>query len=371
MSNDSTRWLGRAIAAQRSEIERRWLDHVRRELGRRSGVALTQLRDGIPDYLEALAAVLDDETHPIDIRAGRAWAEIAREHGVTRVRNGFDISQLVREFIVLRHVIREVVVEQGPAPEGTEAALADLLDAAITSSVQSYVDARDYEARRRQAENIGFLTHELRTPVATALLAVEQLRRQSPNADPRALDRLERSLENLDQLVGSVLLTGKLEAGKAAAQPVPIRLEQVVEGAVEGARQVAEEKGLAFHLSYDPDLVARVDPALTRSALQNLADNAAKYTDGGEIDIAISAHEGTLEIDVRDTCNGLSPEELNTIFDPFQRGRTVQAGTGLGLAIARRAVEAQGGSIAAESSGTSGCHFQIRLPGVVVPDQSA
>ncbi len=362
MPNDSMRWLGRAISAKRSEIERRWLERVQREVGRRSGVALTQLRDGIPDYLAALVAVLNDGAAPFDTRAGRAWAEIAREHGVTRVRIGFDISQLVREFMVLRQAIREVVVEQGPPPPGIEAALADLLDAAIMASVQSYVDARDYEARRRQAENIGFLTHELRNPLATALLTAGQLRDRVSDAESRMMDRLERSLRDLDQLTRSVLLTEKLEAGKLEAHPARIRLGEIVESAVESARRAAEEKGLAFHLAHDPALLVHVDPALTRSALQNLADNASKYTEEGEVDIEISTQQDDLVIDVRDTCQGISPEELKTIFEPFRRGRTKQAGTGLGLAIARRSVEAQGGTIIAASSGTSGCHFSIRLP---------
>ena len=63
-----------------------------------------------------------------------------------------------------------------------------------------------------------------------------------------------------------------------------------------------------------------------------------------------------------DTCEGLSPEELRTIFEPFKRGRSAKGGTGLGLAIARRAVEAQGGSIHGESPGPVGCRFSITLP---------
>jgi signal transduction histidine kinase len=59
---------------------------------------------------------------------------------------------------------------------------------------------------------------------------------------------------------------------------------------------------------------------------------------------------------------GISKEELQTVFEPFRRGTTDKAGTGLGLAIARRAVEAQGGSIGAESPGPHGCHFWIALP---------
>jgi len=67
-------------------------------------------------------------------------------------------------------------------------------------------------------------------------------------------------------------------------------------------------------------------------------------------------------VHVRDTCDGISKEEIRTIFEPFNRGTTGKSGTGLGLAIARRAVEAQGGTIQVESGEPSGCHFWITLP---------
>jgi signal transduction histidine kinase len=369
MANDTARWLGRAIQERRSEIVQRWLERVQQDVLRTPGVSITQLRDGMPDYLTGLSELLASGG---DAAGGRraAWERVAREHGVTRVRIGFDISQLVHEFIVLRQVIRDVVAEQAQPPPDVEAVLADLLDAAIASSVQSYVDARDYEARRRQAENIGFITHELRNPLSTAMLIVAQLQTKmveevEARVAPPVVERLERSLRAIEQLIASVLLTEKLEAGKQEARAVPVRLVDVVGSAVEAARRVAAQKGLAFNVSYDPNLTVRVDPMLTRSAIQNLADNAAKYTDAGSVDIVVSTDGGALVVDVRDTCDGLSAEELKTIFEPFQRGRTRQAGTGLGLAIARRAAEAQGGTIEAESSGASGCHFQLRLPGAV------
>jgi len=367
MANETARWLGRAIQEQQPEIVRRWLDRVQRDVVRRPGVTMTQLRDGMPDYLKALAHMLTSTTSASEEWASQVWHEVAREHGVTRVRIGFDISQLVHEFIALRHVIREIAAERTQPPGPYEPILADMFDAAISAAVQSYMNARDYEARRHQAENIGFITHELRNPLATALLGVSQLRKQEPGPDPKVLDRMERSLRNMDQLIAGVLLTEKLETGTRQAHLVKTRIGPVVDGAVEGARRLAEKKGLAFHVTLEPELEVSIDPVLTRSALQNLADNAAKYTDAGQIDVAVSAEESALVIDVSDTCHGLSPEELRTIFEPFRRGRTQQAGTGLGLAIARRSVEAQGGTITAESSGTFGCRFSIRLPRALAP----
>src|SRR5262249_6682668 len=98
------------------------------------------------------------------------------------------------------------------------------------------------------------------------------------------------------------------------------------------------------------------------SAIQNLADNAAKYTEHGSVDVHADASGGRLEVHLRDTCPGLSRAELATIFEPFQRGETRPAGTGLGLSIARRAAEPQGGPFAAGSPGPQGCLFWSRLP---------
>ena len=108
------------------------------------------------------------------------WSKVAREHGVTRVRIGFDIGQLVHEFVVLRHVIHAVAAERGLTLTGPTAILADILDAAIAAAVQAYVEARDHETKRTQAEHVAFLTHELRNPLGMATLTVSQLRRSCP-----------------------------------------------------------------------------------------------------------------------------------------------------------------------------------------------
>jgi signal transduction histidine kinase len=325
------------------------------------GVELTQLRNAIPHYLVELAKVLAKGDDPLDHRAEAAWSKVAREHGITRVRIGFDISQLVHEFIVLRQVIQEVMSVHVPDWHDQGAVLAELIEPAIAVAVQAYVDARDYEARRTQAANIGFLTHELHQPLAAAQLATSQLRRHVGKTAAHAFEILERSFRRMGELIDSVLLTEKLEAGAAVVQPVDTLLGDVMEP-VEALRAAAQQKGLVFRATYDPRGVVRLDPRLTRSVVQNLVENAIKYTDAGEVEVQVTDSPDGLSIDVRDTCGGLSPEELKTIFEPFKRGRTDKTGTGLGLAIVRRAVEAQGGTISAESPGPAGCRFSVWLP---------
>jgi signal transduction histidine kinase len=298
----------------------------------------------------------------LDLAAEPSWSKVASEHGITRVRIGFNINQLIHEFIILRHVIREIVEEQGIVVEGPEAILADTLDAAIAAAVSAYVDARDYDARKKQAEAIGFLTHELRNPLSTAMLSASQIRRHAPPEQLQMLDALDRSHKQLNDLIDSVLLTEKLESGKIESHPVAIKLGTLIEPALDAARAAARSKGLAFHVSYDSEREVCVDALLTRSALQNLADNAAKYTDHGEVSVVAEIDRDAFTVHVRDTCGGISKEEIRTIFEPFKRGTTGKSGTGLGLAIARRAVETQGGTIEVESAGPSGCHFWITLP---------
>ncbi len=363
--DSSAHTLSAIIDKHRRDIEERWLERVLSGIapadGPEAAPSFTALRDGIADYLDNLVDLLRDGA---DVPADRrmAWADVAREHGVTRVALGFDISQLIREFIALRHVILDVAHAEGVAVDGPEALLSDIFEAAIAEAVSAYVDARDYEARQKQAENIGFMIHELRSPLSAAALTAQRLRRSVPPELLPLCDRLDRNHHRVGALIDNLLLSHKLASGKMEVTLAEVRLGDVLESATATGRAVAEEKGIEFHLSYDPGIALRVDRALTESALVNVVDNAAKFTDVGHIDVSVDDVGDEIVVHVRDSCDGLSAAELRTIFEPFRRGSSRKPGTGLGLAIAKRAVEAQGGSIHAESDGVAGCHFWITLP---------
>jgi signal transduction histidine kinase len=275
-SADGSYWteaaaLGDLIDRTRAEIEQRWLERVEIDIVKTPGVSLTHLRDGMPDYLAAMAQLLH-RCGQGELLAGAssAWVRFAREHGVTRVRIGFDITQLIHEFVVLRHVIREIVAEHGGAAGPAEAMLADVLDAAISASVHAYVEARDAELRSRQAENIGFLTHELRNPLTAAMAAAAQLRPHVPPGAVRFADMVDRNHRRIHDLIDSTLLTQKLEAGKMECRPTALRLGELLDGAIEHLRDSCRRKGLHVSVTYDPSLRLCVDPMLTRSALQNV-----------------------------------------------------------------------------------------------------
>ncbi len=359
------RAIADAIEANRTEIVRRWLERVRADFVGRD-ISRSQLRNAIGSYLTGLARAMRNP-QTIDTARAELWAEVAREHAETRVRLGFDVDQLVHEFILLRGVLSAVLREVGVRPDDLQwEMLTDLIEAAIANSVRRYAEGRDEEAHRQEAQNLAFVTHELRSPLSAAMAATAQLRRSAASGAPpsdRMLALVERSHTRLMTLIDRVLLVERLEAGEAQVQLADVTLDEILEPVLATARPLAEAKGLTLEARYDARLAVRVDPRLVTSAAQNLIDNAVKYTDAGSIEVAVTADGAEWHLDVHDHCAGLSAEELSVIFEPFRRGRSQKPGTGLGLAIARRAVDAQGGTITAQSPpGEAGCHFRLTMP---------
>jgi signal transduction histidine kinase len=354
--------LADAIDRRRADIESEWLRRVQAGL-RGTAVNPTDLRNAMPDYLRRLAEALRDEA--IEPRGVGAWQDVAREHAVTRVRLGFDIDQLVREFVLLRQVLGDVVREERVGDLAQSLALlADLVESAISVSVKTYVESRDGDAQRSEAERIGFITHELRTPLGTVSLVFSHLRSNMSlePAQVRAAGVIERNLKRLQELIDGLLGFERFEARVVECRRTTMALRDVLERVLEGARPVAAAKGLTLEATFDPEVVVSVDPELAWSALQNVIGNAVKFTDEGHVDVTAEETRDEVVIHVRDDGPGLSPGELREIFEPFHRGSSRQAGMGLGLAIARRAIETEGGRIHVESNDGHGCHFWMTLP---------
>jgi signal transduction histidine kinase len=358
------RELADAIVRRRDDIGRRWLERFA-ESSPHDDATVTELRDAMPMYLMRLAEGLRTE-HTAQRGGSSSWTKVAREHANTRVSLGFDIDQLVQDFIVLRSVIADVLEEEGVLTGVRDAeALADLIDGAIAAAVKSYVASRDFEMRRQAAEHVAFITHELRGPLTNASLATVHLRRGrsvAPEQD-RMLAVIDRNLRRTAELVDQVLLVEQ-DAHALKPQLTNVPLRSVFDETVAAAKLTAEAKGLHLEAHFDPDLVVEVDPKLAVSAIDNVVQNALKYTEAGNIQLDVEDRGDDVVVHVRDSGPGLSHQELGTIFEPFRRGESGagKVGSGLGLAIARRALEAQGGSIHVESERGHGSHFWLTLP---------
>jgi signal transduction histidine kinase len=175
---------------------------------------------------------------------------------------------------------------------------------------------------------------------------------------------LDRTIRRTIDLIEEVLQAERLEAQAVEAHCETISLREILEGPLDGAAVRAHAKGIEFRVVYDPETAVVADRKLTISAVQNLIDNAVKFTNRGSVGVEVEDRPDIVALHIHDTGPGISREELDIIFEPFRRGSSHAAapGTGLGLAIAKRALEAQGGSIHCESQPDEGTHFWFTLP---------
>jgi signal transduction histidine kinase len=331
--NERRLMLADLIQRKSSEIEERWLERVEAELKDSKKVSRTELKDAMPDYLRRIADALAADGHAAR-EGSTAWAETARQHALMRSRLGFDIDELVREFVILRQVLFEVTRDEGLEPDARPfPRIADFLEGAISVAVRSYVDARDYAARQREAEHIGFLAHELRNPLSAMKLSVRRIRRDpSPMTQDQiaALAVVERNVDHLVELLDGVLHMERLEAHEFSPHPVDLSLGELLPELVRSAEADADSKGLVLDVQYDADVVIHADARLAASAIGNVLGNAVKYTDFGLIRVIGQVLPDRAVLHVWDNCPGLSAEELEIIFEPFRRGRSQEPGTGSG-----------------------------------------
>jgi signal transduction histidine kinase len=352
--------IAEVIERRSEDIIHRWLQRVREEAAA-ADASITDLRDGVGEYLRRLAHLMRSTT-TLERAGSSTWGDIASEHALTRVQLGFDVTQLTHELAQLRRETYGVLKEEGLAHLAHAERLLALIDDAMAATLQSYVDFRDYETRRVEAEHIGFLTHELKSPLAAASLAVEHLREQDLTPQlRRSCDVLDRNFERIRHMIDDALLSERLAIGEVEARVVKLTLEKFLEDTLATHQRAAIEKRIGFAVELDPKLELHADPALTLSAIDNLIGNAIKFTDRGTVTFSVEDRPEEVQFHVRDQCGGLSPAELRVIFEPFKRAHSAKPGSGLGLAIARRAIETQGGTMHAESQ-ASGCHFWFTLP---------
>jgi two-component system CheB/CheR fusion protein len=227
------------------------------------------------------------------------------------------------------------------------------------------------EADRRKDEFLAMLGHELRNPLGAISNAARLIRlRASRGMDvERALEVLERQIDNSSRLIDDLLDVSRITRGAIHLKRELVRLEVVVANAVEAQRFAidAARHQLSVTLPEEP-LYTEGDPTRLEQIVSNLVNNAAKYTaEGGRIAVALERAGDRVEIRVRDTGVGIPPDLLPRIFDLFVQGDTSLArsksGLGLGLTVVRRLVEMQGGTVAARSDGPGkGSEFVVSLP---------
>lgn len=202
-----------------------------------------------------------------------------------------------------------------------------------------------FEAQQRFVQDAA---HELRTPLTAIKLQLENLRRKTTESASGEFAQLESGIHRLQRTVEQLLQLARHEMAQTAADPsVDIDLAELLRAAVRDHVPLAETRGIDLGLGEMAAATARLDGEQLRLVLDNLLDNAVRYTlPGGRIDVTLQQAAGAAVMEVTDSGPGIPAMELEQVFARFYRGSSTESpGSGLGLAIARAAADRCGASI--------------------------
>lgn len=249
---------------------------------------------------------------------------------------------------------------QHEGPEDEIGRLAQAFDQMIARLDQSFRQVRQFSADA---------SHELKTPL-TAIRGeaeVALMGEASPAQYRRSLQSILESSERMSEIVESLLLLARTDAGVELIRKEPVGLSTLCLQALENLERIAARGQITLDVAELDDLTVSGDPLWLNQIVTNLLSNGIKYTpEGGRVTLALRREGEFAELCVSDTGIGIPAEHLPHIFDRFYRvdkGRARAAGgTGLGLSITRWAVEVHDGSITCESTPGEGSTFRVRLP---------
>ena len=363
--------LAQLIEHERDALLAEWRAQVR-ALPAARDLDVPTLNDHIPQLLAELASALR-------ARSGETIAQALLEgsppaHGLQRVKDAFDIEEVVAEYNILRGCIHDLAERNGLSMQGRPFhVLNRVLDGAIGSAVQSFATQKALEVQQRREEYLAFVAHDLRTPLSAISLSARVLellltrdRSETPETTQK-FKTLNRNVQHLQDLIGKVLLENtNLET------EVGVKLERrrfdlwpLVEALIFELHPVAGTDSTRLINAIPEDFVVYADASLLRRVFQNLIANAISYTPRGEIVIgaSVTGEGGTAECFVRDNGEGIPEDRLRTVFDKHETDSEKQGGLGLGLAIVKTFVEAHDGVVTVESELGVGSIFRFTLPG--------
>lgn len=228
-------------------------------------------------------------------------------------------------------------------------------------------------AGEAKAQFLAQMSHEIRTPINTIIGMDEMILRENKDETIQEYaENIKKSSKLLLGLINDVLDFSKIEAGKLDITIGSYSLSKMLENVVRETRFKVQKKNLALQVELEPALPERLrgDELRIHQIFTNLLSNAVKYTHEGSITFSVwgeCTEEATvLCASVKDTGIGIRKEDINRLFNSFQRLEERKnshiEGTGLGLAITKRLVELMGGSITVESEYGKGSCFTVRIP---------
>jgi PAS domain S-box-containing protein len=246
-----------------------------------------------------------------------------------------------------------------------DASSAPVLDSTGQSigALSLFQDVTEQERLERAGrEFVTNAAHELQSPLAAIVSAIEVLQSGAKDSDERDvfLGHIERESARLARLARALLVLARAQIGFEAARDEIVPVQQLLTETVARLRVVP---GVEVEVDCGREVAVVTNRELLEQAVANLAENAAKHTSAGRIVLGAAEREGGVEITVTDTGSGIAAAERSRVFDRFHRGPVEkEAGFGLGLAIVGAATDALGGEVELQSSVGAGTVVRLWLP---------
>ena len=321
-----------------------------------------EINNGVPLLLDQLAAAL---------RLGQLSSpEIGRSavlHGHDLRAQGFTVSQVVHDYGDVYQSVTELAMELN-APISADdfrllsACLDDAIAVAVTQFAREGTQSAMEKENARGSERLGFLAHELRNLLNTAMLAFGVLKTGNVVVGGSTGTVLNRSLVLARDLIDHSLAEVRLTQGLGNHEPIPVAefIEELSESAVLAA---ASRKITLLVEPVEDGLIVEGDRQILAAVLMNLVQNALKFTrPHTQVILRVVGSAERVMMEIEDRCGGLADGNLEDLFRPFEQRSTDRTGLGLGLAFSRWGVEESHGRVFARNLPGVGCVFTVDLP---------
>jgi signal transduction histidine kinase len=239
--------------------------------------------------------------------------------------------------------------------------------AVVFENAVLYHKAKD--AIRARDEFLSMASHELRTPITSLRLFAEKLTQKASEMSSSTVaalgDRIRRQTARLDRMVGRLLDSCEIDAGRPLIEREKTDLRGIVDDVVQAFAEQATRAGSALVVSVPGSVLGYWDPLRLEQIIGNLVDNSIKFGPGKPIHIDGEVTDGRARLSVRDEGPGISKEDEEHVFDQYWRaGGEVRnlGGLGLGLYVAKEMANAHGGTLTLETTPGKGATFTLELP---------